>query len=272
MSGAGERLGLSQQRPLRRICLRVSYDGTRYHGWQQQPGLPLTIQGALSEALTTLLGESMTVDGASRTDAGVHARDQLVAFTTRHPMKLEGFVKGLNRRLPSDIAARSPVEVPLDFLPRFANQGKRYCYRVFTSATPDPIRGRFATRVHYPLDPERIAAALDPLLGTHDFTSFAATNGQHTHCVRTLERLSLKVCPEGLLALTFEGPGFLKQMVRNLVGTLLEVGRGHWEVARVRAALEARDRRAAGPTAPPQGLTLERMFWSAPDCRERDVR
>lgn len=253
----------TSERPLRRVCIRLSYDGTRYHGWQQQPGVPLTIQGVLTQTLSELLGESLTVDGASRTDAGVHAQDQLVAFTTRHPMKLEGFIKGLNRRLPKDIAAREPVEVPLDFNPRFANFGKRYCYRVFTSSTPDPIRGRFATQVHYSLDPERISAALDDLLGTHDFKSFAATNGQHRHSIRHLERLSLKVCPQELLEIRFEGPGFLKQMVRNLVGTLLEVGRGHWEIERVRVALEACDRRAAGPTAPPQGLTLERMFWQA---------
>jgi len=248
-------------RPPRRICLRLSYDGTRYHGWQQQPDLPLTIQGVLGETLTRLLNEEVSVDGASRTDAGVHAQDQLIAFTTTHPMRLAGFVKGLNRRLPEDIAVRAPVEVPLEFMPRFENQGKRYCYRVFTSRTPDPIRGRFATRVHYPLDPERIGLALDLLLGTHDFKSFAASNGQHRHCVRTLDRLSLKVCSEGLLELRFEGRSFLKQMVRNLVGTLLDVGRGHWDPERVREALEACDRRAAGPTAPPQGLTLERMFW-----------
>lgn len=258
-------------RPSRRICLRVSYDGTRYHGWQQQPGLPLTIQGVLGETLSELLNEEVSVDGASRTDAGVHAQDQLVAFTTTHPMRLEGFVKGLNRRLPPDIAVRAPVEVPTGFMPRFENHGKRYCYRVFTSRTPDPIRGRFATRIHYGLDPERISRGLDLLLGTHDFKSFAATNGQHRHSVRTLERLSLKVCPEELIELRFEGPSFLKQMVRNLVGTLLEVGRGHWEVERIRLALEARDRRAAGPTAPPQGLTLERMFWR-PNLESERIR
>ena len=251
--------------------MRLSYDGTRYHGWQAQPDVPLTIQGTLNEALSALLAEPIEAEGASRTDAGVHARDQLIAFTTRHPMKLGGFVKGLNRRLPEDIAAREALEVPLDFKPRFANRGKRYCYRVFTSETPDPLRGRFATRVHYALDPERIAAGLELLLGTHDFKSFAAVNGQHKHCVRTLERLSLQVRPEGMIELHFEGPGFLKQMVRNLVGTLLELGRGHWELERVQRALEAKDRRAAGPTAPAQGLTLEQMFWSPELLRVEEI-
>jgi tRNA pseudouridine38-40 synthase len=216
----------------------------------------------LQEVLSELLGEEVSVEGASRTDAGVHARDQLAAFSLRHPMRLEGIVKGLNRRLPLDIAVREPVEVPLDFQPRFANQGKRYIYRVFTSSTPDPLRGRFATRLHYELDPGRVSAAMLALLGTHDFKSFAAANGQHKHSVRRLDKLSIERAPDDLWALTFEGPGFLKQMVRNLVGTLLEVGRGHWEVERVAEALKALDRRAGGPTAPAQGLTLEQMFWS----------
>ena len=241
--------------------MRLSYDGTEYHGWQAQPGLT-TVQGTLTETLQDLLGEPVQVDGASRTDAGVHARDQLVAFSLHHPMRLEGVVKGLNRRLPQNIAAREPVEVPLDFQPRFANNGKRYCYRVFTSPTPDPLRGRFATRVHYELDPERVRTSMQCLLGTHDFKSFAAANGQHTHSIRRLDVITLTRAEPDLWVFTFEGPGFLKQMVRNLVGTLLEVGRGHWEVERVQRALEALDRGAAGPTAPPQGLTLEQMFWS----------
>ena len=262
-------------RPPRRLCVRVSYDGTDYHGWLSQPEIPNTVQEVLSAALSDLLCEPIWVEGASRTDTGVHALDQLTAFTTRHPMRPEGLLKGLNRRLPSSISARAAVEVPLDFVPRFATGGKVYRYSVFTSRTPDPLRARFATQVRYSIDPERVAAGLERLVGTHDFTTFAASNGQHKTAVRTIMRASIQadrvlsplaplsrpLPPAEAWVIRFEGEGFLKQMVRNMVGALLEVGRGQWPVERVSEALAARDRRAGGPTAAPQGLTLERTLW-----------
>ncbi|MBM4292077.1 MAG: tRNA pseudouridine(38-40) synthase TruA [Deltaproteobacteria bacterium] len=262
-------------RPPRRLCLRVSYDGTDLHGWLSQPNEPRTVQRALNAALSDLLGEPIWAEGASRTDAGVHALDQLAAFTTRHPMRPEGIIKGLNRRLPPTISARAAVEVPLGFVPRFASRGKVYRYALFTHRTPDPLRARFATQLRYPLDPERVAAGLERLVGVHDFTTFAASNGQHKSAVRALWRASLHAerplnplappaltpAPPDAWVIRFEGEGFLKQMVRNMVGALLEVGRGQWPVERVSAALAARDRSAGGPTAPPQGLSLERTLW-----------
>lgn len=259
----------------RRLCVRVSYDGTDFHGWLSQPNIPNTVQEVLSAALSDLLGEPIWVEGASRTDTGVHALDQLTAFTTRHPMRPDGLIKGLNRRLPPTISARAAVEVPLDFVPRFATGGKVYRYSLFTSRTPDPLRARFATQVRYSIDPERVAAGLERLVGVHDFTSFAASNGQHTSAVRALWRASIQadralsplypparpLAPAEAWVIRFEGQGFLKQMVRNMVGTLLEVGRGQWPVEKVSEALVAKDRCAAGPTAPPQGLTLERTLW-----------
>jgi tRNA pseudouridine38-40 synthase len=247
--------------PLRRVCLRLSYDGTGYHGWQRQEKIPNTIQGRLNEALFSLFDQEICADGASRTDAGVHAHDQLVAFTFRHPMKLYGICRGLNRRLPAQIAAREVVEVPLDFLPRFENRGKIYCYRLFSQSTPDPLRERFATRVHYTLNPEQIAEAMAAWIGTHDFKSFAATSGQHDHTIRTLWHVSMRRVPHHGLELRFGGTGFLKQMVRNFVGTLIDIGRGRRDVESALAVLQARDRQVAGSTAPPQGLTLERTLW-----------
>ena len=250
--------------PLRRICCRVSYDGTDYHGWQVQPNLSNTIQGVLQDTLSQFLEEVIQVDGASRTDAGVHAQDQLVAFTSQHPIRLEGLIKGVNRRLPSSIAMREPVEVPLDFQPRFVNQGKIYRYQILSRSTPDPLKERYTYRVPYPLDPERICKALEVWVGTHDFKSFAATDGQHQHSIRTIWHASLQHPTPEIFELRFGGNGFMKQMVRNLVGTAIEVGRGRWTADQVKDILDARDRTQAGPTAPAKGLILEHMLWFPP--------
>lgn len=237
----------------------MAYDGTAYHGWQRQPsGLP-TIQATLEDRISDLLKQPVTVDGASRTDAGVHARDQLAAATYTHPMPAKGFVKALNTRLPDDIAIREAEEVPLDFTPRFANQGKTYCYRFYEGRLRRPLVDRVAWRVGWTLDMEAMEAAGQALVGTHDFTSFAASDGTHQTAVRTVYSLTVRRGPWDLVELTIEGRGFLKQMVRNIAGTLVEVGRGHRAPEWVAEALAARDRSAAGPTAAARGLVLERM-------------
>lgn len=258
----------SSEHALRRVAIKVSYDGTEFHGWQRQPDQPQTIQGVLESALHDLLSVETRVDGASRTDAGVHADDQLAAFNLRHPIRLEGLTRALNRRLPSSIATRDPRLVSLDFQPRFANQGKCYRYRIYTGRHRRPLLDRYATWVHYSLEVERIVETLDLLRGERDFASFAATDGQHQSTIRNL--FSTAVCVEELTGssqlfeLRFCGTGFMKHMVRNLVGTVIEVARGRWPVSRVSEILEAKDRRVAGPTAAPRGLCLEKMFW-APD-------
>ncbi len=244
----------------RRLAFRVEYDGTDYHGWQSQPtGVP-TIVGALEAAIEAVLGVRSPVDGASRTDAGVHARDQLAAVTIRHPIRPEGFVKALNARLPGDIAVLEAWDVPLDFAPRFANRGKVYCYRMYGGIVRRPLVDRYAWRVQWPLDEARMHLAAAHLIGTHDFTSFAASDGGHRTAERTIEAIDLTHEPHDLFVITYRGTAFMKHMVRNLTGTLVDVGRGQLEPDRVAAILAARDRRAAGPTAPPRGLTLERML------------
>ena len=256
---------LTSKYQTRRIALRVSYDGTDFHGWQRQPDQEHTVQGTIERSLLNLLKEEISVDGASRTDAGVHAEDQLIALTLNHPIRLDGLVRALNRRLPQSIAVREPHLVPMDFQPRFANHGKRYRYQIYHGPTRQPLLDRYATWTHYKLDLDSIVDGLDLLRGERDFASFAATDGQHKSTIRDLfyTAARCRVLPQGgqLFELYFGGTGFMKQMVRNLVGTLIEVGRGHWPVTRIPEILAARNRCAAGPTAVARGLCLEEMFW-----------
>ncbi|MFN3198597.1 MAG: tRNA pseudouridine(38-40) synthase TruA [Bradymonadia bacterium] len=248
----------------KRIAFHVAYDGTAYHGWQRQPSGLNTIQGTLDAALSDLLKQPVSVDGASRTDAGVHARDQLAAVTYTHPMPAKGLVKALNTRLPDDIAVRHGVQVAGDFNPRFANQGKTYCYRFYEGPVRRPLIDRFAWRVGWTLDLPAMTEAGQALVGTHDFTSFAASDGSHQSAERTIHRLHVDRGPWGTVELVVEGKAFLKQMVRNIAGTLLEVGRGHRPPTWVADALAAHSRSAAGPTAPACGLVLEKMHLEGP--------
>jgi tRNA pseudouridine38-40 synthase len=242
--------------------MRISYDGTDYHGWQIQPQYPTqTIQGHLQSILSDFLQESIQVDAASRTDAGVHAYDQLCAFNTKHPILVKGLQKAILRRLPASISVRELQEIDLNFQPRYANYGKIYVYYIWNHRNNHPLKTRFATHIPYEIDLDAMSEAMYLLRGTHDFKSFAASNGQHKSTIRSLWHLSMHKESDHLIALRFGANGFMKQMVRNLVGTLLEVGRGKWQVQRVTKILAACDRTAAGPTAAAQGLTLEQMLW-----------
>lgn len=245
-----------RDRTLRRIGMRVEYDGTGLAGWQRQPG-QATVQGHLEAALQALLGVELTVDGGSRTDAGVHARDQRAAVTLAHPIRLGGLTKALNARLPPFISVRDLRERPLDHQPRFDNGGKIYVYRLRVGLAPRPLTDRFAWRVPWALDLERLLASAADLVGRHDFTSFAARDGSHQSAVRTLYGIEATTEACGVLALRFAGDAFLKHMIRNLVGTLVEVARGHRAADSMPTLLRALDRRRAGPTAPPHGLELE---------------
>lgn len=242
--------------PPRRILMRVEYDGTGLYGWQRQPGLP-TVQGHLEAALEGLFGRSLRVDGGSRTDAGVHARDQRAAFSLDHPIRLGGLMKALNQRLPEQISVRDLREVPADFQPRWQNGGKIYVYRLREGLGRRPLTDRWAWRLQRPLDREALAQAAALLVGRHDFTSFAAADGSHQSAVRHLYAVHAQPQAHGVWALRFAGDAFLKHMIRNLVGTLVQVGWGQRPAQELRAVLRGRDRRLAGPTAPAQGLELE---------------
>ncbi len=257
---------------MRRLAFRVEYDGTGFHGWARQPsGIP-TIQQSLEEAIADLVGAPARVDGASRTDAGVHALDQLAAVSIDHPIRPEGFEKAVNQRLPDAIAVRSAWEVPEDFAPRFSTAGKVYRYGLYVGRLRRPLLDRTHWRVPWLLDWTQVALAAPALLGRRDFASFAASDGQHRTSVRTLWRLEVGPGQEsGAVWLRVEGNAFMKHMVRNLVGTLVEVARGKTAAEELPTILEARDRRAAGPTAPARGLLLERAVLKPGLDAELDV-
>jgi tRNA pseudouridine38-40 synthase len=239
---------------MRCIRMRVAYDGTRYHGWQQQPGV-VTVQGTLVETLATILRERPALEGASRTDSGVHALGQVASFKTEHPIEVPRLASALNARLPDDMAVSEVRETYPEFRATTCAINKHYRYRIYRDPLRPIFEGRYVWHWYWPLDVEAMRAAARLMVGRIDFGSFQARGGLHEETVRDLQRVDIvEAGPE--LHFEVEGDRFLYRMVRNLVGTLTEVGRGHRPPEWVQGVLAARDRRAAGPTAPPQGLCL----------------
>ena len=234
--------------------MRVQYDGTNYHGWQEQPGLA-TIQGTLIERLATILGERPAVEGAGRTDAGVHAMGQVAAFRTDRAIEAARLQAALNSRLPADIAAAEMAEAPLHFRPSSDAAGKHYRYRIYRGPIKPVLQDRFVWHWHRPLEAEPMRAAARLLVGRHDFRSFETGGSPRENTEREIFRLDVTDTGREL-HVDVEGDGFLYRMVRNLVGTLTEVGRGHRTPEWVAEVLDAKDRAAAGPCAPAKGLCL----------------
>ena len=243
-----------------RLKLTLEYDGTRYVGWQVQPNGE-SIQSQVARALGRLLGEPVAVSVAGRTDAGVHATGQVVCFDTARTLPLKAYWRGLNGFLPEDIAVVRAEEVASDFDPRRWSHGKRYHYRVSNRPTRSPLRRFTHWEVFSPLDVEALRRGAAHLVGRHDFSAFRASDCQAAHAVREVRRVDIQGASGGELSFRVEGTAFLKHMVRNLVGTLVEVGRGRRPDAWVAEVLASRDRTRAGPTAPPQGLVLEEVFY-----------
>lgn len=240
----------------------VSYDGTEFHGWQVQSG-HRTVQETLQQALAGVLGGPVNVLAAGRTDAGVHAEGQGISFRARTGIPPEGIAAAANAALPGDVSIVALEPAPPAFHATFDAASKVYRYVILCSRTPRPLLRRTTWRVPARLDAARMRRAARLLVGRRDFRSFRTNPGierQGGSTVRTLRRLDVRRRGD-LLLLEFEGDGFLYNMVRSMVGTLVLVGRGTWEPARVGEALRAADRRAAGPTAPPQGLTLVSVEW-----------
>lgn len=243
------------------IALRVAYDGTRYVGWQVQPVLP-TVQGALQEALAVLEKRTVTIYGAGRTDAGVHAVGQVASFRTSSRIPTEGYLKGLNSHLPHDIAVQETREMPADFHARFSARGKHYRYAMWNHPVRHPLAARTAWHVRHPLDLEAMNRAGAFLVGEHDFEAFRSAECDREHAIRTLSRV--EACREGdRVLLHVVGTAFLRHMVRILAGTLMAVGIGKRPPEWVAEVRDARDRRLAGVTAPPWGLCLLRVFYDA---------
>lgn len=234
--------------------LRVAYDGTDYCGWQVQPGV-LTIEGVLNEQLSKLLGENITVTGASRTDSGVHSLGNVAVFDTDTQIPPEKISYALNARLPEDIVVQESVEVAPDFHPRHCDSVKTYEYRILNREFPLPSMRRDSFFYHRRLDAEAMARAAGYLVGTHDFASFCAAHAQVLTTVRTVYACEVVRAGE-LIVIRVKGAGFLYNMVRIIAGTLIEVGTHARRPEDIPDILAAHDRSAAGPTAPAHGLTM----------------
>jgi tRNA pseudouridine38-40 synthase len=237
----------------------VGYDGTDFAGWQRQPGMR-TVQGVLEDGIRALLGEEVFVRGAGRTDAGVHAEGQVASFALASRIPPHGLLRGLNSILPLDVALLDVAEAPPEFDARFSARGKVYRYTVWNHMVRSPRHARSAWHVRRALDMAAIREAAARLVGEHDFRAFRASDCER----RTTRRIVRRVEVErqgAILTVDVEATAFLKNMVRILVGTLVDVGRGHLQPDAITRMLETGDRSAGGMTAPPQGLTLLRVIY-----------
>ncbi len=244
---------------MRNLKLIVAYVGTRYAGWQVQPGRE-TIQGTLEGRLSRMLQETVRLAGAGRTDAGVHARGQVANFLTASRIPAEGLLRGLNARLPEDVRVLHVEEAAPGFQARRDARSKEYRYRIARARVVSPFDAPFAETVRGPLDVEAMRRAAAALEGRHDFTSFCAAACRVEDKVR---RITVSRVEEDgdFLEYRVRADGFLQHMVRTLAGTLIEVGRGRLAGDAIPAILDRRDRRAAGPCAGARGLVLEKVFY-----------
>ncbi len=243
---------------LRNIKLTIAYDGSDYHGWQLQPGC-VTVQGVLTEALRDLLGPRARVCGASRTDAGVSALGQVGLIQIDTPIPTENFAKAITDRLPESMAIVKAEDVPMGFDVIGDVKSKLYRYTIFQDPVRPVLHMRHCWHIPAALDITAMSRAASMLVGKKDFKSFAAAADRREDSVRTVFRCDVTEAPaEGgcWVYVDAEGDGFLYNMVRNMVGTLVEVGVGRWPPEKIPEILEARDRTAAGPIAPPHGLCL----------------
>lgn len=267
------------------MLLRLAYDGTDFHGFARQTAVR-TVQGELEAALARLYKQPISIRGASRTDAGVHAHGQIVAFDPPISIPPRGLLLGLAAALPADLIASAawpvadPDGEPLN--PRFHNLGKHYRYRIRTTVLREPMSARFEWHIPRPLDLERMREAAPRLIGEHDFSGFRAADCQSQRTVRRVQSIDLhvrslaEIDPLGADTGRIDGPhapasieidvrgeAFLKNMVRIMVGTLVAIGRGRWGAERIDEVLRDGDRTRAGQTAPAHGLTLVEVLWPA---------
>jgi tRNA pseudouridine38-40 synthase len=246
---------------MRRLKLTVQYDGTDFAGFQRQPDAR-TVQQTLEESIGSALGHKVAILAAGRTDAGVHALGQVVTVDTDVPIPVGAAPIAFTSKLPLSVAVVAAEEVDPSFHPRFDATSKRYVYRIAVREVRSPFLGRYAWCIRPALDAEMMAAAAEHIEGRHDFRSFCASGSDAKHFVRAVSRL--EIARDGdLVEMWIDADGFLYQMVRIIVGTLVEVGRGRMAPEDVAQIVEARDRRKAGPTAPPQGLCLARVEYAS---------
>jgi tRNA pseudouridine38-40 synthase len=252
---------------MRILKLIVEYDGTDYVGWQRQPE-GLSIQGLLEDALAAFEGAPVTVHGAGRTDAGVHALGQVASVAVTAAHDTNAIQRGLNAVLPLDVRVTGVTDAPEGFHARFSALAKVYEYRIVNASFVSAFQHRYAWHVPGRLDASRMHDVAAALVGTHDFAAFQGTGTTVHSTVRTIHRLAWRDGGgfDRPLALEIEGDGFLRHMIRNIVGTLVEVGSGRWPVDRMAEIMASRDRMRAGPTAPPAGLFLAAVKYRRPSC------
>ena len=247
---------------MRTLKLTIQYDGTSYVGWQRQPA-GASIQGLLEDALAPIEGRHVTVHGAGRTDAGVHALAQVASATVTTELAAPTLTRALNAVLPADVRVLAVEDVEAEFHARFSARSKTYEYRIVNAPLVSAFLHRYAWHVVHPLDIESMRTAAGPLVGTHDFAGFQGAGS----AVATTERTILELDVEDgggfdlPIVIRVTGDGFLRHMVRTMVGTLVEVGVGRWDPWRLLAVLESRDRTLAGPTAPARGLFLTGVIY-----------
>ena len=245
---------------MRNIRLLIEYDGTNYQGWQVQKKGP-TIQGLIEEMVSLLTGEVIHLIGSGRTDAGVHAFGQVAHFKTESQMDLASLKRALNSLLPSDIVIHKAEEVEQDFHARKQSKSKVYEYRILNRDFRSPFHRHYAWHIPQKLDLGEMKRAAEILVGERDFSSFRSTGSPTRTAVRKVIRTDWNKGRDGLIHFEIEASGFLKQMVRAIVGTLVEVGRGKLGVEEFQRILDAKDRRIAGPTAPAHGLFLKEVKY-----------
>jgi len=240
---------------MRNIKLLIEYDGTNYHGWQIQPNV-VSIQETIESRLGIITQEKIKLIGSGRTDAGVHAIGQVANFFTNTRLELINIQRGLNSLLPSDIAINEMWEMGDDFHSRYSAKSKIYRYVILNQDFPSPLCRSFSWFIHFNLDIYKMERAIQCLTGRHDFSSFRASGCNSHNPVREVFSVSLDKGPHGLIVFEIEANGFLKQMVRNIVGTMVGVGRGKIDVNKFEEIFRDKDRKKAGITAPSRGLFL----------------
>jgi tRNA pseudouridine38-40 synthase len=245
---------------LRNWKITLAYEGTRYAGFQKQAGSILTIQSVLETAIQTITGEIPKVTAAGRTDAGVHARGQVVNFFSEAKLQPKQWLNALNALLPADLAAYTVIEVAPDFDARFSAKSKTYSYRIHTERVRPVFTRNFVYYHKHLLDGEIMSRMVEHLIGTYDFRSFQAAGSAVKSTVRTVNFCRLqRVGPE--IRIEINADGFLYHMVRNIIGTLILAGCGKLTADDFQKIIDAKDRNLAGPTAPAQGLCLEEVFY-----------
>ena len=244
---------------MRRIKLVVSYDGTAYCGWQLQPN-GVTIEEVLNKALSSLLKEDIQVIGASRTDSGVHAMGNVAVFDTESRIPGDKICFALNQRLPDDVRIQASEEVPLTFHPRKANCVKTYEYKILNRKIDMPLQRLYSHFCYFNLDLEKMQKAASYLIGEHDFKSFCTVRTQAEETVRTIYSLTVTKVDD-LITIRISGSGFLYNMVRAMVGTVVYAAEGKLAPEDIPAILDSGNRTLAGPTVPPGGLYMTRLWY-----------